>query len=284
MLTVLESLNLSADYLQKHDIESPRINAELLLASILNCKRLDLYLAFDKPLSKDEIEKYRNFIKRRGKFEPLQYITGSVEFYGIEIKVNPSVLIPRPETEILIDSVIEEVKTIEEITIMDIGCGSGNIAIALADNLSNCTVFGTDISKDALKISMDNAEINGVKNKTEFHQKNILSDDFSDLPKMDIIVSNPPYVSEEKFDTLQNEIKYFEPNFAVTDFSDGYKFYNAISKKAKLLLKPGGKIFFELSENQHIKVKEIMDANGIKDIKINKDYLNIERVIYGVLS
>jgi len=284
MLTVLESLNLSADYLQKHDIESPRINAELLLASILNCKRLDLYLAFDKPLSKDELGKYRNFIKRRGKFEPLQYITGSVEFYGIEIKVNPSVLIPRPETEILIDSVIEEVKTKEEITILDIGCGSGNIAIALAANLSNCKVFGTDISKDALKISMENAEVNGVKNKTEFHQKNILSDDFSDLPIMDIIVSNPPYVSEEKFDTLQNEIKYFEPNFAVTDFSDGYKFYNAISKKAKLLLKPGGKIFFELSENQHIKVKEIMDANGIKDIKINKDYLNIERVIYGVLS
>ncbi|RKY94469.1 MAG: peptide chain release factor N(5)-glutamine methyltransferase [Ignavibacteriae bacterium] len=284
MLTVLESLNLSADYLRKHDIESPRINAELLLASILNCKRLDLYLAFDKPLSKDELGKYRNFIKRRGKFEPLQYITGSVEFYGIEIKVNPSVLIPRPETEILIDAVIEQVKTKEEITILDIGCGSGNIAIALAANLSNCKVFGTDISKDALKISMENAEVNGVKNKTEFHQKNILSDDFSDLPIMDIIVSNPPYVSEEKFDTLQNEIKYFEPNFAVTDFSDGYKFYNAISKKAKLLLKPGGKIFFELSENQHIKVKEIMDANGIKDIKINKDYLNIERVIYGVLS
>ncbi len=101
---------------------------------------------------------------------------------------------------------------------------------------------------------------------------------------MDIIVSNPPYVSEEKFATLQNEIKFFEPNIAVTDFSDGYKFYKAISERAKQLLKPGGKIFFELSENQHIKVKEIMEANGIKEIKINKDYLNIERVIYGVLN
>ncbi len=103
MLTVLESLNLSTDYLRKHGIESPRINAELLLSSILNCKRLDLYLAFDKPLSDDEQEKYRNFLKRRAKFEPLQYITGSVEFYGREIKVNPSVLIPRAETEILIE-------------------------------------------------------------------------------------------------------------------------------------------------------------------------------------
>jgi release factor glutamine methyltransferase len=284
MLTVLESLNLSADYLQKHDIESARINAELLLASILNCKRLDLYLAFDKPLSENELVKYRNFIKRRGKFEPLQYITGSVEFYGIEIKVNPSVLIPRAETEILIDSVIEQVKTKEEISILDIGCGSGNIAIALAANISNCKVFGTDISKDALKISMENAEVNGVKNKTEFHLKDIITDDFSELPKVDIIVSNPPYVSGEKFDTLQNEIKYFEPNFAVTDFSDGYKFYKAISERVKQLLKPGGKIFFELSENQHIKVKNIMEANGIKDIRIKKDYLNIERVIYGVLS
>lgn len=284
MLTVLESLNLSIDYLQKHEIESPRINAELLLASILNCKRLDLYLAFDKPLSEDELEKYRNFIKRRGKFEPLQYITGSVEFYSIEIKVNPSVLIPRAETEILIDSVIDQVKTKEEITILDIGCGSGNIAIALAANISNCKVYGTDISKDALKISVDNAEVNGVKNKTEFHLKDILTDDFSELPKMDIIVSNPPYVSEDKFAALQNEIKYFEPNIAVTDFSDGYKFYKAISNRAKQLLKPGGKIFFELSENQHTKVKAIMEANGINDIRINKDYLNIERVIYGVLN
>jgi len=284
MLTVLESLNLSTDYLQKLGIESPRINAELLLASILNCKRLDLYLAFDKPLSEEELEKYRNFIKRRGKFEPLQYITGSVEFYGIEIKVNPSVLIPRAETEILIDAVIEQVKTKEEITILDIGCGSGNVAIALAANIPNCKVFGTDISKDALKISMENAEIVGVKNKTEFHLKDILSDDFSELPKMDIIVSNPPYVSEEKFAALRNEIKYFEPNIAVTDFSDGYKFYKAISERAKQLLKPGSKIFFELSENQHIKVKEIMEANGLKNIRINKDYLNIERVIYGVLS
>jgi len=284
MLTVLESLNLSSEYLQKHDIESPRINAELLLASILNCKRLDLYLAFDKPLSEEELVKYRNFIKRRGKFEPLQYITGSVEFYGIEIKVNPLVLIPRAETEILIDSVIGQVKTKEEISILDIGCGSGNITLALAANIANCKVFGTDNRKDALNISTENAEANGVKNKTEFHLKDVLVDDFSNLPKMDIIVSNPPYVSEEKFASLQNEIKYYEPKHAITDFSDGYKFYKAICKRAKQLLKPGGKIFFELSENQHIKVKEIMEANGINDIKIKKDYLNIERVIYGVLS
>jgi release factor glutamine methyltransferase len=194
------------------------------------------------------------------------------------------VLIPRAETEILIDSVIDQVKTKEEIIILDIGCGSGNITVALAANIPNCKVFGTDISKDALKVSMDNAKVNGVQNKTEFYQKDILSDDFSELPKMDIIVSNPPYVSEEKFAILQNEIKYFEPRFAVTDFSDGYIFYKAISKRAKLLLKPGGKIFFELSENQHIKVKKIMKANGLKNIRINKDYLNIDRVICGVLG
>jgi len=283
MLTVLESLNLSTDYLRKHAIESPRINAELLLASILNCKRLELYLAFDKPLSDDEQEQYRKFLKRRAKFEPLQYITGSVEFYGIEIKVNPSVLIPRAETEILIDTVIEQVKAKEEISILDIGCGSGNISIALAANITDCKVFGTDISSDVLNISMENANANGVKNKTEFHLKNILKDDFSDLPKMDIIVSNPPYVSGEKFASLQNEIKYFEPNIAVTDFSDGYKFYKTISERAKQLMKPGGKIFFELSENQYVKVKKIMETNGIKDIRIKKDYLNIERVIYGAL-
>lgn len=284
MLTVLESLNLSTDYLKKHGIDSPRINAELLLASILNCKRLELYLSFDRPLSKDEQEIYRNYLKRRITFEPLQYITGSVDFYGMEIKVNPSVLIPRAETEILVEAVIEEVNTKEELNIFDIGCGSGNISIALAANIPNCNVFGIDISKEALEISEKNAESNKVNNKIVFYQKDILGDDFSDLPKMDIIVSNPPYVSEEMFAGLQKEIKYYEPDFAVTDFSDGYKFYKIISKRVKDILKPSGKIFFELAENQSINVKKIMESNGIRDIRIKKDYLNIERVIFGEIK
>ncbi len=284
MLTVLESLNLSTDYLQKHGIDSPRINAELLLASILNCKRLDLYLKFDKPLNEEEIAIYRNFLSRRIKFEPLQYIVGSVEFYGLEIKVNKSVLIPRAETEILIDTVVEDVSSKEEVTILDIGCGSGNISIALAAKIKNCKMIGIDISSEAIKLSNENAELNNLAGKIKFYQMDILTDNILDLPKANIIVSNPPYVSNERYRDLQNEIKYFEPDFAVTDFSDGYKFYRVICKVAKQLLHPCGKLFFELGENQYKTVKEIMEANNFKNINISKDYLNIERVIYGELN
>ena len=132
MLTVLEAINLSTEYLTKKDIESPKLNAELLLAHILNCKRLDLYLSYDRPLDENETNKYRDFIKRRGKCEPLQYIIGSVEFYGLEFKVNPSVLIPRQETEILIETILETVSKENDLRILDIGTGSGIIAICLA--------------------------------------------------------------------------------------------------------------------------------------------------------
>ena len=132
MITVLESINLSSEYLKNKGIESPRINAELLLAHILNCKRLNLYLSFEKPLTEEELQKYRELLRRRSKFEPLQYIIGKVEFYGIDFKVNTSVLIPRQETEIIVETIIGQYDKHDILRILDIGTGSGNIAIALA--------------------------------------------------------------------------------------------------------------------------------------------------------
>ena len=153
MITVLESINLSSDYLKNKGIESPRINAELLLAHVLNCKRLNLYLSFEKPLSEEEIIKYKELLKRRIKFEPLQYIIGKVEFYGIDFMVNPSVLIPRQETEILVETIIRQYDKYDTLRILDIGTGSGNIAVSLAKNLDNSFITGIDISEDALKIA-----------------------------------------------------------------------------------------------------------------------------------
>ncbi|HEY6436691.1 MAG TPA: HemK/PrmC family methyltransferase, partial [Ignavibacteriaceae bacterium] len=135
MITVIESIKLSTDFLAGKGIESPRTNAELLLADIINCKRLDLYLLFDRPLSEVELQHYREYIKRRSSFEPLQYILGKVEFYGLELNVNKSVLIPRPETEILIENIINQFSNEKNLKILDIGCGSGNISIALAVQL-----------------------------------------------------------------------------------------------------------------------------------------------------
>jgi release factor glutamine methyltransferase len=280
MITVLESINRSSEFLKNKGIESPRINAELLLAHILNCKRLNLYLAFDRPLSEEELEKYRSLLKRRIKFEPLQYIIGNVEFYGLEFIVNSSVLIPRQETEILIETVIEQYKTSQTLKILDVGTGSGNIAISLAKNLSNSYITAIDISEEALKTANENAILNSVADKIEFIRNDFLNDEFN-KSDYDIVVSNPPYVSIEEFQNLQPELKSYEPKMALTDYDSGLRFYELISERSKYLLNQGGRLFFEVGRGQFAKVSEILTCNGLQNIRVIKDYLNIERVISG---
>ena len=281
MLTVLEAIQKSTQYLQEKGIESPRANAEILLADILHCKRLNLYLMFDKPMNEDEISNYRVFLKRRAQFEPLQYITGNVEFYGIDFKVNPSVLIPRPETELLVEAVINSVDKNKRITILDIGSGSGNISITLAANLSNASITGIDITEDSIELALENLSKHSFKDRVRFIKGDILNYNFSSRDKFDIVVSNPPYVSANEFENVQKEIKEYEPKIAVTDFSDGYKFYHAVTVVASKILKNKGKLFFELGQGQSAKVKEIMNENNFSEISIINDYQNIERVIYG---
>ena len=281
MITVLESINLSANYLAQKGIESPRINAELLLADILKCKRLDLYLSFDKPLGNAEVDKYREYIKRRGNFEPLQYITGTVEFYDLELNINSDVLIPRPETEILVETLLRQLKNKSDATVLDIGCGSGNISIALAVNIPSLKIYSTDISQGALNVSKQNAEKISVMDKIEFINHNILTEELNQFPEFDVIVSNPPYVSSNEFSSLQKEIKEFEPRKAVTDDADGYTFFKVISAKSFGKLKEGGKLFFEMAQGQSSEVFEIMKTNNYKNIEIIKDYQKIDRVIFG---
>jgi release factor glutamine methyltransferase len=284
MLTVLESIKLSTEYLDNKRVESPRINAELLLASILHCKRLDLYLKFDQPLKEEEIKIYRDYISRRGKFEPLQYITGSVEFYGLGFKVNKSVLIPRPETEILVETIINDFKEKENIYILDIGTGSGNIAISLAKNLPNAKVSTIDNSLEALDVAKENAKLNFVEEQIDFINDSIMSENNYSEKKYDVVVSNPPYISLEEFPKLQPELKVYEPRIALTDEGDGLTFFKMISSKTKDILKEKGKLFFEVGKDQYRQVEEIMRENNFRNITIKKDYLNIERVIYGEIS
>ncbi|RPI71392.1 MAG: peptide chain release factor N(5)-glutamine methyltransferase [Ignavibacteriales bacterium] len=281
MLTVLNAITLSTEFLEKKEIESPRINAELLLAHALKCRRIDLYLSHDRPLSEEEINIYREFIKRRSKSEPLQYITGKVEFYGLEFKVNPSVLIPRQETEVLVETIINSVNTTAKIKILDIGTGSGNISISLARNLINAEIKTIDDSESALETAVENARLNNVFEKINFAKFDIKS---SELPgvQFDIIVSNPPYIAEEEFPKLKDELKIFEPKTALTDFSDGLSYYRIISGKAGKMLNTGGRIFFEVGAGQAEYVRNILSQNGFSEIVIVKDYLKIDRVISGL--
>lgn len=280
MLTVLEAIKLSTDYLEKKGIESPRTNAELLLADILTCKRIDLYLAFDRPLKDEEVAKYRESISRRGKFEPLQYIIGSVEFFGLNFKVNSSSLIPRPETEILLETIINE--NMNPSKILDIGTGSGNISICLAKQFPNSQTISVDISDKSIELAKQNAELNSVAN-VDFLLMNILTDVFTNGEKFDLIVSNPPYISHEEYSALQKEILEYEPVHALTDGGDGLTFYKRITELSANLLNEKGKLFFELGNDQSIVVEKILVDYGFKEIKVVKDLQNIDRIIYGAL-
>ncbi|MDH3268416.1 MAG: peptide chain release factor N(5)-glutamine methyltransferase [Ignavibacteria bacterium] len=284
MITVLESIKLSTDFLAGKGIESPRTNAELLLGHIIGCKRLDLYLLFDRPLSGIELQQYREYIKRRGTFEPLQYILGKVEFYGLELIVNQTVLIPRPETELLVENIINQSSKEKESMILDVGCGSGNISIALAVNLETVNIITTDIREETLQVAKANAKKHSVSNRIKFINHNILENDFNNFPMFDIIVSNPPYVSKENFSTLQREIKDFEPRTAVTDESDGYTFFKVIAKEAATKLTTNGKLFFEIADGQSDGVRKIMEQNNFDNITVIKDYQKIDRIVYGEIK
>ncbi len=283
MLTVLESLKLSTDYLDKKGIESPRLNAELLLADILKCRRIDLYLKFDQPLKEAEVSQYREYISRRGKFEPLQYITGKTEFYGLPFYVSPDVLIPRPETEFMVEEIIKLFGTRSDLKILDIGTGSGNIPVVLAKKIANAQITTMDISEKSIQIARRNAVLNEADSKINFVVGDINQLNANGI-FYDIIVSNPPYISAEEYPTLQPEIILHEPSIALTDSGDGLNFYRTISIKAKSNLNRGGTLFFELGKGQHIEVQKILQDNGFINIRIIKDYQHIERVISGELT
>lgn len=284
MLTILEAIKLSEKYLEQKGIESPRINAELLLSDILKLKRLDLYLSFERPLSENEISSYRESIRRRSTFEPLQYIIGNVEFYNCNLNVDKSVLIPRPETELLVELILNEHQQKSGLKILDIGTGSGNIAIALAKGSQTFCITAIDYSNDALDLAKKNAELNGVNDRINFLLLDIKSD-VSVLPGgFDIIVSNPPYISKEDYPGLQKEITKYEPEAALTDYDDGLSFYRTISDKAKHLLIKGGNLYFEIGQGQESAIEKILKQNSFNSIEIKKDLGNINRVIKGILN
>ncbi len=276
-MTILESLKLAAEYLEKKNIESSRLNAELMLANILDCSRTELYIHFDKPLRIEEQNKFKSFLIRRSTNEPLQYILGETEFFGLKFRVNRNVLIPRPETEILVQAVIENYHN-ESFEILDIGTGSGNIGISIAKYLPKAHITCIDISEEALLIAEDNAKYNQVSN-IEFMKMDILKQ-YPQNKKYGIIISNPPYVSIEEKQNLQKEVKEYEPLIALF-VDDELKYYMRIVEISKIIMASGGKLYFEVGMNQSEKIKQILSTNNFKNILIQNDLAGIERVICG---
>ncbi len=267
------------------------IESELLFTEVLNCSRTDLYLNKDIILDKYSRSFIASVLKRRGKGEPIQYILGKAEFMGLEFKVTPDVLIPRQETEILVEKVIslgEKLKVKggrlkgkgNRLKVLDLGTGSGCIAVSLAKLLQNVEITAADISQKAIIIAEYNAIVNNVAEKIKF----VNTDLFSGLriyepAQYDIIVINPPYVLSEEIDTLQPEIKY-EPRIALDGGNDGLDVYRKLIREAPVYLKKGGLLIIEIGFSQKDKIKNIFHSSGkFEIIEVIKDYSGIDRVI-----
>ena len=259
---------------------TPRLDVETLLQKALGVDRLYILLNLDKDLSEDEEKTFNKFIEERLNNRPIAYIVGNREFMGLDFYVQEGVLIPRPDTEVLVEEVIELAKDKGQIEILDIGTGSGAITVSLAKYLENAKLTSVDISEIALEIAKKNAISNNVEDRINF----VKSDLFSSLnknQKFDIIVSNPPYIKREVIDTLDKQVKDFEPYNALEGGIDGLDFYRAITTQAKDYLKEGGVLAYEVGHDQSEDVSKLMEMDGYTNIYTRKDLQQIDRVVIG---
>ena len=274
---VIDLIHWSESYFKEKGFQNSRSEIEWLLCSVMDCNRLDLYMRFDEPLSRAQLDTLRSWVKRRLSNEPLQYITGSCDFYGREFIINTDVLIPRPETERLIDAAIKCVKDISSPKILDIGTGSGCIAITMAKENTNSIVLGVDKSPGSISIAQKNGSLLRADN-VSFIEMDI----FNTLPKekYDLVISNPPYVSKKEMPTLMQDVKDFEPEIALTDFADGLSFYKRFSKIFPKILNPNSFFIVEVGLGKHPgQVISIFEQEGYSNIEIINDYNGDQRVL-----
>lgn len=250
--------------------------AELLFTEVLNCDRMSLYLNPGLHLDAAKRDSISSALQRRLLGEPIQYILGETEFFGLKFRVNPGVFIPRPETEILVETVL---KFATRLSILDIATGSGCIAISLAKFIPNLEITATDISDKAIEIAESNARLNNVADRVKFAKSDLFAALSSNLAAFDMIVSNPPYIPSAQIRNLQSEVK-FEPAMALDGGSDGLDFYRRIISNSPDYLKENGFLIMEMGFNQKEAIKNIFQSSkNFKILKIVKDYNNIDRVI-----
>jgi len=280
--TVMRVLNWTSDYFGKKGIESARLEAELLLAHSLKMKRLDLYTHFDLVLTAQQLASFRALIQERLAGKPTSYILGHKEFMSLDFLVNEYVLIPRPETEILVEAAIEKLSEIEgEPLALDICTGCGNIACSIATYVPTARLFATESSAEAALLARKNAERLGVSEQVKIVEGDLFSPLEGKLPRQaDLVVSNPPYISAGQFEKLPREVRDYEPRSALLSGPKGTEFHQRIAKEGLEFLKPGGYIAMEISPEQAEQVREILSALGeYRDAELRRDYARKERVI-----
>ena len=299
-VTVLEAIQRSTEFLTKKNVESPRLQAELLLAHTLQLPRMRLYLSFERALDGAEEETMRQLVKRRGAREPLQHIVGSACFCGLDIGVSKDVLVPRPETELLAEAAWTFLKSrhsavstspvseglapeAAKVSALDFGTGSGCLAIAIAVNCPPARVTGLDISERALAVARQNAARHKVDERVEL----VLGDGLGTVPsgaQFDLVAANPPYIPSAEISDLEPEVREYDPHVALNGGPDGLDFYRQLATQAASRLKPDGKIMIEFGDGQHSAIEKIFRGENWIVEEILNDYTHRPRILIARVS
>jgi release factor glutamine methyltransferase len=274
-MNALELINIGTKELQQKNIGTSRLDSELLLSKILNKKREEVLINLNQKISKRDFSKYKNYIKRRSQKEPIAYILKEKEFWNKSFFVSSDTLIPRPETELLVEKLIEIFKD-KQISILDIGTGSGCILISLLGELINSRGVGIDISKKALVVAKKNAKKHKISNNIKFVYKSL---NHKICQKFDLIVSNPPYIESNQIEYLMEDVKNFEPRIALDGGNDGLDLIKKVIYKTNYILKYKGMLALEIGNEQFKKVSEILIKKNFKIVHIIKDFKDNVRCI-----
>ncbi len=273
-------LDWTRGHFEKQQVDAPRLTAELLLGHVLKLPRVKLYMDLDRPLSKDELGTFRALIQRRVAGEPTQYLVGHKEFYGRRFAVDSRVLIPRSETELLVEAVLQRLPKDAPARVLDLCTGSGCIAISIAAERPQASVWASDISPGALEVARANALSLGVDGRVTFFEGNLTAP----LPldaHFDVIVSNPPYISRGELPKLQREVQA-EPVLALDGGPDGLDLVRQVIDEAVPRLKPGASLALEIGDDQGAAVKQLLSREDLRDARIEKDLAGLDRLALAV--
>ncbi len=282
--TTRRLMDWMTNHFSSRGIDSPRVCAEMLLAHVIGCERMRLYMDVDRPASEEEREKLRALTQRAAAHEPVQYLVGHAWFFSRQFDVNPSTLIPRPSTETIIEHVLQreraELRGYAPV-MADVGTGTGCIAVTLATRLPSARLIATDISAEALELAARNATRHGVAERIEFHEGDALEPlkHLAAAPRFDYICSNPPYISDAEWGSVERNVKDYEPARALRGGADGLDVIRRIVAGAAALLAPGGQIVVEIAHSQHDAALEIAAASGLGQGRVLKDHEGFHRVL-----
>lgn len=260
----------------------PQLDAEVILSHILKKDKIYIYINRDRELEEEIVKEFFKLIERRKNGEPVQYIVGKQEFMSLDLFVKPGVLIPRGDTEVLVEETLKNMNGMKNPKVVDVGCGSGAISISIAKYGLNAVVYALDIMDTPLEVTGINAEKNEVLDRIHIIKSNMLASlDKSLFKSIDVIISNPPYISEDVIPTLMKEVRDFEPYTALSGGVDGLYFYREITKQSLSFIKPGGLIAYEVGYDQGESVKNILKENGFSNVYCTKDLAGYDRVVTG---